>query len=76
MTKEEVLSLGSSMGLYLGLAQVYLEVSYDVVHLSKKDKQLKYELMYVLCSISMLEFLSRNYVMILLLYLMVMSYVD
>ena len=36
--QREVLSLGSSMGCHLGLAQVYLEVACDVVHLSKKDK--------------------------------------
>ena len=44
----EVLSFGSSMGCYLSLAQVYLEVACGVVHLSKKDKWSKYELTYAL----------------------------
>ena len=33
-----ILSFGSSMGFYVSLALVYLEVSCDIVHLSKKDK--------------------------------------
>ena len=32
------------MGGYLDLAQVYLEVACDAIHLNKKDKWLKYDL--------------------------------
>ena len=38
--QKEVLSFGSNMGCYLSLAQVYLEVACQVVHLSKKDNEL------------------------------------
>ena len=33
----EVLSFLSSMGCYLSLEQIYLEVYFDIVHGSKKD---------------------------------------
>ena len=36
-----VLSFSSSMGCYLRLALMYLEVVCDVVHLSKKDIELR-----------------------------------
>ena len=35
--KRDMLSFGSSMGCYLSLALVYLEVTCELVHLSKKD---------------------------------------
>ena len=38
--QREVLSFCSSMGCYLSLAQVYLEVACEVVLLSKKDNEL------------------------------------
>ena len=38
--QREILSFGSSMGCYLSLAQVYLEVVSEVVHLNKKDNEL------------------------------------
>ena len=38
---KEVLSLGSTMGFYFLIKQVYVEVAWDVVHLSIKDKWLK-----------------------------------
>ena len=35
--KRNILNFSSSMGCYVYLAQVYLEVAWAVVHLSKKD---------------------------------------
>ena len=44
--QKEVLSFGSSMGCYLILEQVYLEVVCGIVRLSKKEKIIsKYELL-------------------------------
>ena len=42
--RRDLLSFGSSMGCYLSLAQVYLEVACKVVHLSKKDNDLSMNL--------------------------------
>ena len=42
--QREVLIFGSSMGCYFGLAQVYLEVACEVVHLNKKDNGLSMNL--------------------------------
>ena len=44
--QREVLSFGSSMGCYLSLAQVFLEVACGMVHLSNEDKGVKYELLH------------------------------
>ena len=38
--QRDVLSFGTSMGCYLSLALVYMEVDCEVVHLSKKDNDL------------------------------------
>ena len=59
--QREVLCLGRSMGLDLGLAQVYLEVACKVVHLSTKKKWLKYEHKYVLCLVIMIQCLCCKY---------------
>ncbi len=44
----DIHSFSSNMGFYLSLAQMYLHMHSDIVHLSKKDKDVKYELLYVL----------------------------
>ena len=46
--QREVLTFGSSMGCYLRLAHVFLEVACDMVHRSKKEKGVKNELLYVI----------------------------
>ena len=46
--QREVFSFGSSMGCYLSLAQVFLEVACGMVNLSNEDKGFMYELLYVL----------------------------
>ena len=38
--QRELPRFGSSMGCYLSLAQVYLEVACEVVHFSKKENEL------------------------------------
>ena len=42
--QREVLSLDSSMGCYFSLAQVYLKVDCEVMHLNKKDNNLSMHL--------------------------------
>ena len=44
----EVLNFGSSMVHNHCLAQLYLEVAWDIVHLSKRDKDVNNELLYFL----------------------------
>ena len=68
--QREVLSLGSSMGFYHGLAQVYFEVSWEAVHLSIKGKWLKYGIM-IMSYVDLLWY--DAYVMNMLLTLMFLS---
>ena len=69
--RRDLLSFGSSMGCYLSLAKVYLEVAFDIVHLSKKDNDL------IMNSSFMILYYAQDInVMFMTLYVMIMPIVD
>ena len=59
-----VLSFGSRMGCYLILALIYLEVACDVVHLHKKDIELRMKSYVFYDTLVCLRYSSYAYVFI------------
>ena len=70
--KRDGLNLDRSMGYYLGLAQVYLEMACEGVHLSKKENDLS---MNYIC-LMMIYYAYGIHFMFILLSLMIMSIID